>query len=99
MRVSARRLSRLPRLCRIIAVICLLEVKSMIRSFMFITSNLAYPIISATIAFYLFGASRQGITLLYAALGAGLMGIWSSTLLGSGGAIGRQRNQGTLETL
>ena len=42
--------------------------------------------------------SRSG-TLLYAALGAGLMGIWSSTLFGSGGAIQWQRWQGTLEIL
>jgi ABC-type polysaccharide/polyol phosphate export permease len=38
-------------------------------------------------------------TLLYVALGAGLMGIWSSTLFGSGGAIQWQRWQGTLELL
>ena len=37
--------------------------------------------------------------MLYAALGAGLMGIWSSTLFGSGGAIQWQRWQGTLELL
>ena len=41
-------------------------------------------------------ASRAG-TLLYAALGAGLMGIWSTTLFGSGGVIQWQRWQGTLE--
>jgi hypothetical protein len=39
---------------------------------------------------------RRG-TLLYAALGAGMMGIWSSTLFGSGGAMQWQRWQGTLE--
>jgi ABC-type polysaccharide/polyol phosphate export permease len=33
------------------------------------------------------------------ALGAGLMGMWSSTLFGSGGAIQWQRWQGTLEVL
>ena len=43
------------------------------------------------------GGSRG--TLLYAALGAGMMGIWSSTLFGSGGAIQWQRWQGTLELL
>ena len=36
---------------------------------------------------------------LYFALGAGMMGIWSSTLFGSGGAIQWQRWQGTLELL
>ena len=55
--------------------------------------------IFATIAFYLFGAGGRPGTLLYAALGAGMMGIWSSTLFGSGGAIQWQRWQGTLELL
>ena len=40
-----------------------------------------------------------GATSVYAALGAGLMGIWSATLFGSGGAIQWQRWQGTLEIL
>ena len=43
------------------------------------------------------GRWKEEGTLLYAALGAGLMGIWSSTLFGSGGAIQWQRWQGTLE--
>src|SRR5262245_34669577 len=41
----------------------------------------------------------QSGTLLYAALGAGMMGIWSATLFGSGGAIQWQRWQGTLELI
>ena len=42
--------------------------------------------------------ARPG-SLLYVAIGAGMMGIWSSTLFGSGGAIQWQRWQGTLELL
>src|SRR4051794_9391831 len=57
------------------------------------------PVIFATIAFYMFKAGRQPGTLLYAALGAGMMGIWSSTLFGSGGALQWNRWQGTLELL
>ena len=57
------------------------------------------PIIFATIAFYMFKAGRQPGTLLYVALGAGMMGIWSSTLFGSGGALQWNRWQGTLELL
>jgi ABC-type polysaccharide/polyol phosphate export permease len=45
----------------------------------------------------MFKAGARGETLLYVALGAGLMGIWSSTLFASGGAIQWQRWQGTLE--
>ena len=57
------------------------------------------PVVLATIAFYLFESGGQSESLLYAALGAGLMGIWSTTLFGSGGAIQWQRWQGTLELL
>ena len=57
------------------------------------------PVIFATIAFYMFKAGGRSGTLLYAALGAGMMGIWSSTLFGSGGALQWNRWQGTLELL
>jgi len=57
------------------------------------------PVIFATIAFYMFKAGGRPGTLLYAALGAGMMGIWSSTLFGSGGALQWNRWQGTLELL
>ena len=55
------------------------------------------PLIFATIAFYMFKAGGKTGTLLYAALGAGMMGIWSSTLFGSGGLIQWWRWEGTLE--
>jgi ABC-2 type transport system permease protein len=55
------------------------------------------PIIFATIAFYLFQSGGRSGTLLYAALGAGMMGIWSTTLFGSGGMIQWHRWEGTLE--
>jgi len=55
------------------------------------------PLIFATIAFYMFKAGGREGTLLYAALGAGMMGIWSATLFGSGGLIQWWRWEGTLE--
>ena len=63
----------------------------------FVLMAVIQPIIFATIAFYMFEAGGQAGTLLYAALGAGMMGIWSTVLFGSGGMIGWQRWQGTLE--
>jgi ABC-2 type transport system permease protein len=65
----------------------------------FILMSVIQPVIFATIAFYLFKAGGQAGTLLYAALGAGMMGIWSSTLFGSGGALQWNRWQGTLELM
>jgi len=68
-------------------------------SLWFLLMSVLQPIIFATIAFYLFKSGGREGTLLYAALGSGMMGIWSSTLFGSGGALQWQRWQGTLELL
>jgi ABC-2 type transport system permease protein len=65
----------------------------------FLLMAVIQPIIFATIAFYMFEAGGQAGTLLYAALGAGMMGVWSSTLFGAGGALQWNRWQGTLELL
>ncbi|MBD0330099.1 MAG: ABC transporter permease [Thermoleophilia bacterium] len=65
----------------------------------FVLVSVLEPLIFATIAFYLWGAGGREQTLLYVALGAGLMGMWSATLFGSGGLIQWQRWQRTLELL
>jgi ABC-2 type transport system permease protein len=74
-------------------------VKSLTLSGFFILTSVLQPAIFATIAFLMFRAGAGESTLLYVSLGAGMMGIWSSTLFGSGGAIQWQRWQGTLEYL
>jgi ABC-type polysaccharide/polyol phosphate export permease len=63
----------------------------------FLLMAVIQPIIFATIAYYMFKSGGRSGTLLYASLGAGMMGVWSSTLFGSGGMIQWQRWQGTLE--
>ena len=65
----------------------------------FVLISVLQPVIFASIAFFMHEAGAREGTLLYVALGAGLMGMWSSTLFGSGGAIQWQRWQGTLELL
>ena len=57
-----------------------------------------YPGFFATVAFFLF---REGSphALLYASLGASVMGIWGSTSTAAGGALQQQRRHGTLELL
>jgi ABC-2 type transport system permease protein len=77
----------------------LFRLKEFAISTWFLLISVLQPIIFATIAFYMFRAGGKPGTLLYAALGAGMMGIWSSTLFGSGGALQWQRWQGTLELL
>jgi ABC-2 type transport system permease protein len=58
-----------------------------------------WPIIYATIAYYLFGAASDPAVLLTASLGATVMAIWSSVAFNAGGAIEVQRRLGTLELL
>jgi ABC-2 type transport system permease protein len=75
------------------------NVKSLTVSTFFLLISVLQPLIFASIAFYMWKAGARPGTLLYVALGAGLMGMWSSTLFGSGGAIQFNRWQGTLEVL
>ena len=72
-------------------------VKNLTLSGFFILTSVLQPIIFASVAYFMFQIGAREGTLLYVALGAGMMGIWSSTLFGSGGAIQWQRWQGTLE--
>jgi ABC-2 type transport system permease protein len=91
--------SRTRRVTRVLMSGLVFHFKSLSQSNFFILISLVEPVIFASIAFYMFRAGGRAPTLLYAALGAGLMGIWSSTLFGSGGAIQWQRWQGTLELI
>jgi ABC-2 type transport system permease protein len=75
------------------------HVKTLTRSLFFLLTSLFLPLLIATIAYYMFQAGQRPGTLFYASLGAGVYGIWTSTLFGSGGAIQWQRWQGTLEVL
>ena len=84
-------------MARLLAIGWLFHLKNLTNSLFFVLISVVQPVIFATIAFFMFDAGNRSGGLLYAALGAGLMGIWSSTLFGSGGAIQWQRWQGTLE--
>jgi ABC-2 type transport system permease protein len=75
------------------------NLKSLTVSSFFLLISVLEPLIFASIAFYMWKAGARPGTLLYVALGAGLMGMWSATLFGSGGAIQFNRWQGTLEVL
>jgi ABC-2 type transport system permease protein len=77
----------------------LFSLKSVTLSSFFLLTSLIQPVIFATIAFFMFESGARSESLLYVALGAGIMGTWSSTLFGSGGMIQWERWQGTLEIL
>jgi ABC-2 type transport system permease protein len=61
--------------------------------------GILYPLFFATVAFFMFRAGGGGETLLYASLGAAVMGIWSATSTSAGSAMQRERWHGTLELL
>src|SRR6186997_2089197 len=79
----------------------LFHMKTLTNSLFFVLVSVLQPVIFASIAFFMVDTGSQSGTgtLLYVSLGAGLMGIWSATLFGSGGASQWQRWQGTLELL
>jgi ABC-2 type transport system permease protein len=89
------------RVARLIWFVTWFNVRMLLTSEFFILTTFLTPIIFATMAFFLFraGGDQAGQTLLWVALGCGMMGVWSTTLFGCGGAIAWQRWEGTLELL
>ena len=89
------------RVFRLVWFVTWFNVRMLLASEFFILTTFITPLIFATLAFFLFqsGGGTAGQTLLYVALGAGMMGVWSTTLFGCGGAIAWQRWEGTLELL
>jgi ABC-2 type transport system permease protein len=72
-------------------------LKNLTLSGFFIIVSVISPVIFASMAYFMFEAGARPGSLLFVAIGAGMMGIWSAVLFGSGGAIQWQRWQGTLE--
>jgi ABC-2 type transport system permease protein len=89
------------RTLRLVWFVTWFNVRMLLTSEFFILTTFLTPLIFATLAFFLFksGGHQGGQTLLYVALGTGMMGVWSTTLFGCGGAIAWQRWEGTLELL
>ena len=89
------------RTARTILAITWFNVRMLLVSEFFVLITFVAPLIFATLGFLLFrsGGEIAGQTLLYVALGTGMMGVWSTTLFGCGGAIAWQRWEGTLELL
>jgi ABC-2 type transport system permease protein len=89
------------RTARTIWSITWFNVRMLLASEFFVLITFVAPLIFATLGFFLYrsGGGTGGQTLLYVALGSGMMGVWSTTLFGCGGAIAWQRWEGTLELL
>jgi ABC-2 type transport system permease protein len=69
------------------------------RSSFDIAGIVVWPVIFATIAYYLYGVQSEASVLMRVSLGASMMAIWSSVVIGSSGALELQRWSGTLELL
>jgi ABC-2 type transport system permease protein len=84
---------------RLVARGWLIQVKHMSSTGYFVLFSAVQPVIFATIAFYLFMVGGRQDALGYAAIGAGMLGLWHTTLVGSGQALTMLRAAGMLELL
>lgn len=76
-----------------------IHLVQLLRSPFDIVAMLVWPIVFASIAYYLIGTNADTTVLFTASLGAAMMLMWSQVIVGSGFALDQQRNQGTLELL
>lgn len=77
----------------------LMQMKMLTRSSFNTLLGIVYPLFFATVAFFMFRAGDDPKPLLYASLGAAVMGIWGTTSTAAGGSLAQQRWHGTLELL
>jgi ABC-2 type transport system permease protein len=82
---------------RLLAYGWLFQMKMLMRSSFNSWLGILYPIFFATVAFFMFRSGSDSKPLLYASLGASVMGIWSNTSTSAGSAMARERWHGTLE--
>jgi ABC-2 type transport system permease protein len=87
------------RTLRLLAIGWQFHFKMIMRSAFDGVGQVIYPLFFATVAFFVFRAGDSPRTLVYASLGAAVMGMWSATSTTAGSAMQRERWQGTLEAL
>ena len=87
------------RTLRLLGVGWLYHLKMISRSPFEGYGQVIYPLFFATVAFFVFRAGDSPRTLVYASLGAAVMGMWSATSTTAGAAMQRERWHGTLELL
>jgi ABC-2 type transport system permease protein len=87
------------RILRLLAISWVFHVKQLSRSSFDGVLAILWPIFFATVAFFMFRAGGDPKALVYASLGAAVMGIWTATSVTAGSALQRERWHGTLELL
>ncbi len=98
-RVRRARLLGRVKILRLLAFGWYFQFKAIARSPFEGLFQIIWPLFFATVAFLMFRAGTDPKTLLYASLGAAVMGMWSATSTTAGGAMQRERWHGTLEAL
>lgn len=83
---------------RLLVIGWFLQLKMLSRSSFNGILGILYPLFFATVAFFMYRAGSPD-ALLYASLGASVMGVWSATSTAAGSAMQRERWHGTLELL
>lgn len=87
------------RTLRVLVRGCVMHGKMRLASVSNALLEIAWPLFFATIAFFLFRRGGGEEALVYASLGASVMGVWSATSTAAGNALQRERWHGTLELL
>ena len=87
------------RTLRLLWVGWVMHMKMLTRSAFNFWLGIIYPLFFATAAFFMFQSGDDPKPLLYASLGAAVMGIWGATSTAAGNALSQQRWHGTLELL
>ncbi|HXH88297.1 MAG TPA: ABC transporter permease [Gaiellaceae bacterium] len=87
------------RTLRLLWIGWLFHMKMLTRSAFNFVLGIIYPLFFASAAFFMFRAGDDPKPLLYASLGAAVMGIWGATSTAAGAAMARERWTGTLELL
>jgi ABC-2 type transport system permease protein len=87
------------RTLRLLGLGWLLQMQMLWRSTFNTLLGVIYPLFFATVAFFMFQAGDDPKPLLYASLGAAVMGIWGTTSTAAGASLAQQRWHGTLELL
>ena len=84
---------------RLIGIGWLFQFKQLSRSSFDSFLAVLWPLFFATVAFFMFQQGGDPEALIYAGLGAAVMGIWTATSMAAGTALQRERWLGTLELL
>jgi ABC-2 type transport system permease protein len=87
------------RTLRLIGLGWLFQFKQMSRSSFDSFLAILWPIFFGTVAFFMFQQGGDPDALIYAGLGAAVMGIWTATSMAAGTSLQRERWLGTLELL